>query len=385
MSRHQSKPSMGLLGDNEQLSALDHAPLSPQQTNIQVDLEVNDEEEEHAQHEPSARGGEEDSDALSPSSRIALNLDPSQSGEFDRTKPGGCVGCAYRVLNLPTLQTVFPVIAVLSFLSMMLNVLIAPDAFQYLANPSTAPSFIPSAPGFAMALIWTILQGIYLLLATRQLIYQLVQGDIKPMQIVGLYLSTILFYANIYEVCLLMNATSFGFTQGSGSNATTNVVSIHIAFIYYSVSTITSTGFGDIFPRLTAPKLVSSSELLLALFYHVGIFTIGLKHFQEHVEAVDAGATSESQSSMVLAAARTKMRELRTKYPRLDAIRKWFIASVFPVSAIIQAVFLIILHISDPDMFNRPSGTSTNAGLIFIFFIAQVRHSGGGTSRGWMW
>jgi hypothetical protein len=152
--------------------------------------------------------------------------------------------------------------------------------------------------------------------------------------------------------------------------------------IYYSVSTITSTGFGDIFPRLTAPKLVSSSELLLALFYHVGIFTIGLKHFQEHVEAVDAGATSESQSSMVLAAARTKMRELRTKYPRLDAIRKWFIASVFPVSAIIQAVFLIILHISDPDMFNRPSGTSTNAGLIFIFFIAQVRHSRGDTARG---
>ena len=370
---------MGLMGDNEQLSALDHAPLSPQQTNIQVDLEA--EEEEHSQHHEPSGAGEDVSSALSPSSRIALNLDPSQSGEFDRTKPGGCVGCVYRVLNFPTLQTVFPVIAVLSFLSMMLNVLIAPNAYQYLANPTTAPSFIPSAPGFAMALIWTILQCLYLLLASRQLVYQLVQGDIKPMQIVGLYLSTILFYANIFEVCLLMDATSFGFTQGTGANATTNVVSVHIAFIYYSVSTITSTGFGDIYPRLTVPKIVSSSELLLALFYQVGIFTIGLKHFQDHVESVDAGQKSDSQSSMVLAA-RQKMRELRTKYPRLDAIRKWFIASVFPVSLIIQAVFLIILHISDPDMFNRSSGTSTNAGLIFIFFIAQVRSASESASRG---
>lgn len=111
--------------------------------------------------------------------------------------------------------------------------------------------------------------------------------------------------------------------------------------------------------------------MLSALLYHIGVFSIGLKHFQSAAERVQAGTDPLlSSPSSVAALAKQKMRELRTKYPRLDRIRKVFIRYVFGFSLLTQLVLLVVLEILDPDMFNSEDQTA-NAGIILIFFVAQ--------------
>lgn len=105
--------------------------------------------------------------------------------------------------------------------------------------------------------------------------------------------------------------------------------------------------------------------------YHIGIFSIGLEHFQNHVDDVSKGRKRFGLTHHPLVErAKETFRDLRSKYPRLDRIRKVFIAAVFPISLLIQLVFLMILDISDPDMFNKDSSTSD--GIIFIFLVAQI-------------
>lgn len=65
----------------------------------------------------------------------------------------------------------------------------------------------------------------------------------------GADLATILLYADLYFTCLFFDTSAFHFEQGTGSLATTNVVSVWVAMLYFSVSTVTCTGFGDIYVR----------------------------------------------------------------------------------------------------------------------------------------
>ena len=121
---------------------------------------------------------------------------------------------------------------------MFINVVAAPDAFQWLGDTTHAPTFLPSSAGFVITLLFTLLLIILASLATRQLAYQLFQGEIQPLQIVGLYLATIILYADIYTCAAFMDPTSFVFAETS-----TNVISVWVGFLYFSVSTITCTGY----------------------------------------------------------------------------------------------------------------------------------------------
>lgn len=171
------------------------------------------------------------------------------------------------VLNFPSLQLIFPLTVMFSLFLTFLCLVAAPDAFAFLANPN-ASSFLPSSGGLAIAIIFTTLLTLLALLASRQLLYQLFQGEIKPLQIVGLYAATIILYADMYLCCLLLDPTSFVFQQSpdlSQTSATTNVASVWVGLIYFSVTTITCTGFGDVAPRYWFVKAIAGSELLLSI------------------------------------------------------------------------------------------------------------------------
>jgi len=125
-------------------------------------------------------------------------------------------------------------------------------------------------------------------------------------------------------------------------------------------------------PRSWFPKVVACTQLLSALFYTIGIFSLGLTHFQTVADDVSSGADPVLADPESLAAiAKQKMRDLRTRYPRLDAIRKVFIRYVFGFSLLTQLVLLVLLELFDPGMFNS-SDRSADALIIFIFFCAQM-------------
>lgn len=249
------------MDDAEQLSALAHPPLSPYQTNIQIELES----------EQNAEGGDSNdsydhalppslTSAQTPSQRIPLNTDPSHVSSSSSAVTISHSGSCWRrfisgVLNFPSLAIVFPTVFVLSIVYTMLNLVSAPDAFKYLnTDPSmNQPSLVPSTAAFVITLMFCIVIVTLVLLATRQLLYQLFGGQIKVGQIIGLYLATIMLYGNLYQLCLLVDVTSFSFATGAAS--TTNVFSVFVAMQYYAVTTITCTGFGDVRNKHTQARI----------------------------------------------------------------------------------------------------------------------------------
>ncbi len=246
-------------GDNEQLSPLSHARLSPDHTSVHIggaddeayEHEAGDagdaipygEEEESGGEQPTDDEQEEQGEDGSRTPQLEIDTDPAHSGEFDPAS-GGCLSRCWRsILNFPALSAVFPITFVVSMFTTFICVVAAPDAFASLADPAKT-AFMPSPAGFGISFVSSILLVFLALLATRQLMYQLFQGAIKPLQIVGLYLATILLYGDLYLTCAFTDPQSFVFEQGAGNDATTNVVSIWVAFQYFSVSTITCTGYG---------------------------------------------------------------------------------------------------------------------------------------------
>jgi len=240
-AQHQSKPSMGLDGDNDQLSPLSHGALSPARTNIQMTVDE-DSEQQHG-HEQALPYDDDGAGSVDEHHvDLSASSDPSLSGEFD-TKPAGCLTRVWRsILAFPALSTIFPITLVVSIFFTFILVVAAPDAFEYLANPASAKSFMPSTAGFVISLLYCIFLIILAMLATRQLLYQLAGGEIRGMQIVGMFLSNLILYGDLYQLCTFFDATCFTFAQGSGVDATTNVVSVWVGFLYYSVSTMTATG-----------------------------------------------------------------------------------------------------------------------------------------------
>ena len=75
-------------------------------------------------------------------------------------------------------------------------------------------------------------------------------------------------------------------------------------------------------------------------------------------DSVAKGTRRVEESHSLVAIAKQRMKDLRTKYPRLDAIRKIFIRYVFMFSLLIQLVFLLILHIFDGQSASPVSGIS---------------------------
>jgi len=271
-AQHRSKMPSLLDSDAEQLSPLSHARLSAAHTSVHIGG-VDEEEEDSQRREDSIPYGadedelpvgeevtddEQDDGSGSQALQLEMDTDPSRSGEFD-APAGGCCARTWRaILQFPALQTIFPIVFVLSMFTVFIVAAASPAAFDSLANPALY-QFLPSVPGFVLSLLTCIFLSLLCLLATRQLLYQLFQGEIAPLQIVGLYLATILLYGDLYMTAAFLDPHSFVFEVGTEPDPTTNVVSIWVAFQYFSVSTITCTGYGDIAPALAGPKVIAWS------------------------------------------------------------------------------------------------------------------------------
>jgi len=361
----RQQPSRGLADDLDQLSALDSGrlSLSPHQTSIQmIDEESGGAAEQSTQH------------VLARQAAAAAGI-PSNDGPDPG--PTRARQCWKAILAFPSLDVSLPVTFVLSLFTTMMTLLAAPNAFMSLSDPDAYPIRMPSAGAFAMNVILCTFLAALLALATRQLIYQLLSGEVHHGPIVSLYLSTIIFYASIYQCCLLEDVRSFEFLQGSGSKATTNIVSMWMGMIYFSCTTVTWTGYGDIVPNLFIPKLMASSQLIISLFYHISIFSLALESYMRRVDP-DPDATPKRRRSSplpaaisLLSAARDRMRAWRIAHPKLDSLRKFFLKYVFLVSVFLQLVFMLLLHVADPEVFNRSSGHDADGSILFMFFLAQ--------------
>lgn len=75
------------------------------------------------------------------------------------------------------------------------------------------------------------------------------------------YFTAILIFAQLYRVLFILDPNTF------------NVPLQRLDGLYFSVITISSTGFGDIFPKSTAAKLAVCTEIVFGYFLTVVLFS----------------------------------------------------------------------------------------------------------------
>jgi voltage-gated potassium channel Kch len=68
-----------------------------------------------------------------------------------------------------------------------------------------------------------------------------------------------------------------------------------IDFAYYSVMTISTTGYGDVAPQSPAAKILASAEALTGLAWTVVIFAAVLMVVQRHLQSQQGGRDDRDQ------------------------------------------------------------------------------------------
>ena len=93
----------------------------------------------------------------------------------------------------------------------------------------------------------------------------------RPMALIGslalLYASLIWFFGLVYRQIYYFDDTSFVFSD------TPNFKDSFLSVYYFSVVTITSTGYGDIHPKTDAAMLAAMLEMLCGYFFTVLLFS----------------------------------------------------------------------------------------------------------------
>ena len=176
--------------------------------------------------------------------------------------------------------------------TMTLCVIIDPHVMQYTYN------HIPGVMVLVLVLSY-LAQFILTICATVHMIHELTELTVTPLQICYMYITICIMYSQLYYICFLLDSSAFvldGFEYSdivdvntvdyrlgySDTRTINDLPSIMCYFIYFSGSIMTSTGFGDIVPRVWYTQLMVNTQQLIGTLYHTGVFGITVQHFRTY-------------------------------------------------------------------------------------------------------
>eukprot|EP01121_Diplochlamys_sp_Union-15-3_P015275 TRINITY_DN5015_c0_g1_i2.p1 TRINITY_DN5015_c0_g1~~TRINITY_DN5015_c0_g1_i2.p1 ORF type:complete len:267 (+),score=41.34 TRINITY_DN5015_c0_g1_i2:31-801(+) len=94
------------------------------------------------------------------------------------------------------------------------------------------------------------------------------------------YLSTIVLFSGIYTIIFRINGASFsGVWMSTPDTSEWRSVRIFVRMFYFSTTTMTAIGYGDITPDVWYTDLIVTMQLLLTVVYTTVVFALGLQHF----------------------------------------------------------------------------------------------------------
>ena len=144
-------------------------------------------------------------------------------------------------------------IAIVSILISSLTTLVANVERVDDPSPLTICLGSGSTVVFMAALIWVVWDAVF---APGRITLHRIQGAVV------LYLCIALSYAALYEILLALNPDAI-----SGATARGEYLVLGRNLVYYSLATITSTGYGDIVPVLPLARSLSNLEAVIGQLF----------------------------------------------------------------------------------------------------------------------
>eukprot|EP00043_Microstomoeca_roanoka_P005479 m.55993 g.55993 ORF g.55993 m.55993 type:complete len:434 (+) comp12982_c0_seq1:256-1557(+) len=141
--------------------------------------------------------------------------------------------------------------------------------------------FLRDPAVLAGVIIMVVFQTIHLILivmASIKLAKQILHKTASNSFLIQSYLSTILLYAGVYTLLFRIDKNTFQGVESSLESVSAKgfIFLCFMKFLYFSVTTMTSTGFGDITPRSWYMDAIVSSQMLISIVYTTSIFAKGL-------------------------------------------------------------------------------------------------------------
>eukprot|EP00039_Didymoeca_costata_P012492 m.180296 g.180296 ORF g.180296 m.180296 type:complete len:277 (+) comp15496_c0_seq2:427-1257(+) len=132
--------------------------------------------------------------------------------------------------------------------------------------------------GIVVMAVFQLVQMLLIVAASVKLAKQLVHHTASSSFLAQSYMSTILLFAGIYTLLHRCDQEAwYGVTTQERFDKTTYILNTFILFFYFSTSTMTSVGYGDIHPRSWYLYLLTSSQMLLGVMYSVAILGRGIE------------------------------------------------------------------------------------------------------------
>eukprot|EP01147_Barroeca_monosierra_P010429 gene10429-2560_t len=132
--------------------------------------------------------------------------------------------------------------------------------------------------GVIIMVVFQTIQMIVIVIASVKLAKQILHQTASNSFLIQSYLSTVILYAGVYTLLYRVDSDSFRGLESSLSSLTSKgfIFLCFVKFLYFSVTTMTSTGFGDVSPGSWYMDLIVSTQMLISIIYTTSIFAKGL-------------------------------------------------------------------------------------------------------------
>eukprot|EP01091_Cochliopodium_minus_P016657 TRINITY_DN6311_c0_g1_i2.p1 TRINITY_DN6311_c0_g1~~TRINITY_DN6311_c0_g1_i2.p1 ORF type:complete len:297 (+),score=49.11 TRINITY_DN6311_c0_g1_i2:33-893(+) len=134
----------------------------------------------------------------------------------------------------------------------------------------------------AIMIFFQVLQLTFIILTSIKLSKQIIHGTASNWFLIQSYLSTVLLFAGLYElIYILVPDAIVGVIPAMDQNNELTHDFLFIRLIYFSLSVMSTTGFGDIHSNRWYADLIVIVQMLLSVLYTTVIFVRGIEHITQ--------------------------------------------------------------------------------------------------------